>query len=146
MESVNGLALGLATVIAGPIVWLIFKYGVVDFWRQLTESEHDRDQSNRDVFARKRTPESKWDSVSVLTCRKCGTVWDMHAYEWRMDAYHKQLVKRNDVKSARDDYSGCISADTFETAGLGPADDIPQLSLKEWRRFMLGESYRFLSQ
>lgn len=74
-----------------------------------------------------------------LRCEKCGREWLSLCEEWRMLAYHKQLVPVNPSETITT-FERLADHSFFATAGRGPQDS-RLLTIVEWAEFMLGEHY-----
>jgi len=78
--------------------------------------------------------------VNSYGCDNCGTKWNYISIEWRMLAFHKQLLIVGGSDPDRL-YDNLISDDIFATAGREP-DVIGKLSLNQWESFMLGKDFQ----
>lgn len=79
--------------------------------------------------------------VRPYTCGRCGRQWPHTQFEWRMLAFWERLLPVDGQVPPPERYSGSIGASLFGTVGYEPRG-VPQLSLEEWKRFMLGSAAR----
>lgn len=78
---------------------------------------------------------NEWGYQGSYLCRNCGAMWMRYSMEWRMLAFHEQLLREGGPEP-EELYSGLIGSDVAATVGHEP-DNRPSLSLQEWVNFML---------
>ena len=126
-----------------PCDWPQFEYWVSKSqgpgWQDNIQNELVESARKLPCFYRPPSRPAEYGPDSSLTCSRCGREWRYSSWEWRMLAYHEQLIPLK-PSSAAAVFGETVDANYFATIGQEPRS-ARLLSSDEWAEFMLGEPY-----
>lgn len=126
-----------------PCAWPQFEYWASKQqgpgWNDSIQNELVENALKLPAFVRRKPEKPDFTLVALVECSECGREWSHHSYEWRMSAFHENLIPQTPTHAASR-FSGLVDANFCATVGHEPRR-YKTLNLAQWAEFMLGEPY-----